>query len=183
MSPEVARRLAQAPPPGLAPLPADHARALLERNATDPDIAPRPALRFGDLVMSHADLYAESVRFARFLQARLRPDRPPHVAVLLDNTPDYVVAIGGAGMVGACIVGLNHTRRGEHLARDITYTDVQLLVTEPRHLELISPIEDSLDLPGGMLVSTRFADSDDPPVESVELLEDALAAANDVPVT
>ena len=111
------------------------------------------------------------------LRARLRTDRPPHVAVLLDNTPDYVVAIGGAGLVGACVVGLNHTRRGEHLARDITYTDVQLLVTEPRHLGLISPIEASLDLPGGTLVSTRYADSDDPPVRSADLLEDALDTA------
>jgi fatty-acyl-CoA synthase len=165
-----------APPPGQAPLPAANARELLERNANDPAIAGRPLLKFGDLVITHGQFYESCVRFATMLRSRLRTDRPPHVGVLLDNTPDYVVAIGGAGLIGACVVGLNHTRRGEHLARDITYTDVQLLVTEPRHLGLISPIESSLDLPGGLLVSTRYADSDDPPVSSVELLEDALEA-------
>lgn len=177
LSPEVDRRVALAPAPGQAPLPAANARELLLRNAKDPAIAGRPALKFGDLVITHAEFYEACVRFATMLRSRLRSDRPPHVGVLLDNTPDYVVAIGGAGLIGACIVGLNHTRRGEHMARDITYTDVQVLVTEPRHLGLISPIEASLDLPGGMLVSTRYADSDDPPVESVELLEDALEAA------
>jgi fatty-acyl-CoA synthase len=167
-------------------LPAANARELLARNAKDPAIADRPALKFGDLVITHAEYYEECVRLAMMLRSRLRADRPPHVGVLLDNTPDYVVAIGGAGLIGACIVGLNHTRRGEHLARDITFTDVQMIVTEPRHLELLSPIEASLDLPGGMLVSTRYADSDDPPVHArqagqpgptVEMLEDALAAA------
>jgi fatty-acyl-CoA synthase len=180
MSAEVERRLAAAPAPGLAPLPADNARALLRQNAEDPEISGRPALKFGNLVITHGELYDSCVRFALMLKSRMRPDRPPHVGVLLDNTPDYVVAIGGAGLIGACVVGLNHTRRGEHLANDINYTDVQVLVTEPRHLDLISPIEDSLDLPGGMLVSTRYADTDDPKASSVELLEDALDAVRGV---
>jgi fatty-acyl-CoA synthase len=175
-SAEVERRVAAAPAPGQAPLPADNARALLRQNAKDPDTANRPALKFGDLVITHAELYARCVRFAGLLRSRLRPDRPPHVGVLLDNTPDYVVAIGAAGLIGACVVGLNHTRRGEHLSNDITFTDVQLLITEARHLDLISPIEDSLDIPGGLLLSTRYADGDDPEVRSVELLEEALDA-------
>jgi fatty-acyl-CoA synthase len=178
MSAEVERRVAQAPAPGQAPLPAANARALFQKNASDPDIAGRAALKFGDLVITHGDLYEKCVRFARLVRSRLDPDRPPHIGVLLDNTPDYVVAIGGAGLIGACVVGLNHTRRGEHLANDVNYTDVQLLITEPRHLELISSIEASLDIPAGLLVSTRYADSDDPEVGSEELLEDALASAN-----
>jgi fatty-acyl-CoA synthase len=174
-----------APAPGQAPLPAANAAELLKRNARDPDIGPRPALKFGDSVMTHTELFEASLRFASMLRARLRSEVPPHVAVLLDNTPDYVVAIGGAGLLGACVVGLNHTRRGEHLARDITYTDVQMVITEPRHLELLAPIESSLDLPGGVLVSTRYADSDDPPLEhgehgERELLEEALTASDDL---
>ena len=35
----------------------------------------------------------EAERFAALYRARLDPDRPPHVAVLLDNTPDYVFAL------------------------------------------------------------------------------------------
>ena len=65
--------------------------------------------------------------------ARLDPARPPHVGLLLDNTPDYVFTLCGAGLAGVAVAGLNHTRVGEHLARDIVHTDVQFVITEPRH--------------------------------------------------
>ncbi len=99
-----------------------------------------------------------------------------HVAVLLDNTPDYVFALCGAGLIGAALVGLNHTRRDEHLARDISYTDVQLVITEPRHQDLLAAVADGLDLPGGILMSSRFTDGDDPVPTLGEPLADALAA-------
>jgi len=162
--PEVVERVARAPQPGEAPLPAPNAAALLRRNGTDPARAHRPAVRFGDLVWSHEELYREALRMAALLRRRLAPDRPPHVAVLLDNTPEYVAALCAAGLVGACLVGLNHTRRDEHLARDITFTDVQLLITEPRHQDLLEGVAGQLELPGGLFVSDRFADGDDPPV-------------------
>jgi fatty-acyl-CoA synthase len=174
--PDVVERVALAPAPGEAPLPAPNAAALLRRHGADPDIAPRPAVRFGDQVWTHKQLLDEAGRFAALYRARLDPERPPHVAVLLDNTPDYVFALCGAALVGAALVGLNHTRRDEHLARDISYTDVQLVITEPRHQELLAPVADGLDLPGGVLVSSRFADGDDPAGTLGESLADALAA-------
>ncbi|HXW33611.1 MAG TPA: AMP-binding protein, partial [Acidimicrobiales bacterium] len=158
--PEVAKRVAEAPQPGEAPLPADDVPALLRRNATDPDISGRPALRFGDRIWTHAELFAESERFAQLFRSRLDPGRPKHVAVLLDNTPDYVFALCGTALAGAVLVGLNNTRRDEHLARDIGYTDVQLIVTEPRQLHLLETVRGDLDVPGGLLVSSRFRDAD-----------------------
>ena len=175
--PDVAARVASAPAPGEAALPAPNAAALIRRNGRDPDIGTRPALRFGDRVWSHREVLEEAERFAALLRHRLAPGRPPHAAVLLDNTPDYVFALYGAGLAGATLVGLNHTRRGEHLARDIAHTDVQLLITEPRHAELLAPVAGRLDLPGGLLVSRRFTDSDDPTTSLGEGLEDALEAA------
>ena len=174
--PEVMDRVASAPQPGEAPLPAPNAAVLLRRNGSDPGYRARPALRFGDRVWAHSELYAEACRLAALLEARLDPDRPPHVAVLLDNTPDYVVALCAAALLGACVVGLNHTRRDEHLIRDIAHTDVQLLITEPRHLELLAPVAGELDLPGGCFVSSRFAEAGDPPPSFGEPLEDALVA-------
>ena len=50
--------------------------------------------------------------------------------------------VGAAALSGATIVGINPTRRGEGLARDITHTECQLIVTESRHCELL----DGLDL-------------------------------------
>ena len=38
--------------------------------------------------------------------------------------------LGAAALAGAIVVGINPTRRGAELARDITHTDCQLIVTE-----------------------------------------------------
>ena len=72
---------------------------------------------------------------------RLRPNGPPslaslrrpgpfHVGVLLDNVPEYVFWMGGAALVGAVVVGANPTHRGDELARDLSHTECQLLVTD-----------------------------------------------------
>ncbi|MBM3674734.1 MAG: AMP-binding protein [Actinobacteria bacterium] len=151
------------PAPGQAPLPAPNAAALLRRNASDPATRDRPAVWFEDRVWTHAEYVAESRRWANLLLDRLPEGRPRHVAVLLDNRPEYLFAFGGAAFAGAAVVGLNHTRRGEHLLRDARHTDCGLVVTEPKHLELLEPVLDQL-----------------PPVLVVgEGLEDALAAYDD----
>jgi fatty-acyl-CoA synthase len=173
---DVAERVALAPAPGEAPLPAPNAAALLRHHGTDPDFSGRPALRFGEQIWTHGELLHEAGRYAALYQSRLDPERPPHIAVLLDNTPEYVFALCGAGLIGAALVGLNHTRRDEHLARDVTYTDVQLVITEPRHQDLLAPVAAGLDLPGGILMSSRFADGDDPAPTLGEPLSDAFAA-------
>ena len=165
-----------APPLAEVPLPAPNAAALLRRNATDPTYADRPALRFGDHQWTHRELLAESERFAALYRARLDPDRPPHVGLLLDNTPDYVFALCGAGLIGVAVAGLNYTRRGEHLGHDISHTDVQFVITEPRHEEQLRAGIEGLALPGGFLVSDRFADRGEPRAAG-EPLEQALQAA------
>jgi fatty-acyl-CoA synthase len=163
-----------APAPGQAPLVAPNAAALLRRNATDPDIAERPAIRFGDRIWTHREYFEESCRFANLFRDRLPAGKPPHVAVLLDNTPDYLFAFGGAALIGGGVVGLNHTRRGEHLLRDAEHTHCGLVITEPRHEGLLAPIVK--DLPP-TLTSTRFADADDPKPSIGDSLDAALDAA------
>ncbi len=152
------------PAPGEAPLPAPDAAELLRRNARSVEFGERPAICFGDSVWTHAQYAAESIRWANLLLSQPRrgggdAHRPVHVGVLLDNTPDYLFAFGGAAFAGATVVGLNPTRVGEHLLRDIVHTDVDLIVTEPRHLGEL----DGLDLgERRVLVSHRFdAGSDD----------------------
>jgi fatty-acyl-CoA synthase len=56
--------------------------------------------------------------------------------VLLDNTPDFVFTLFGAALAGACVVGVNATRRGSELERDITHTDCQLVLTDTAHVGL-----------------------------------------------
>jgi len=151
-----------APAPGAAPLPAADAAALLRRNAADAAISRRPAVRFGNEVWTHGEYVAESCRWAQlFLRwAADRPgatDRPLHVGVLADNVPDYLFALGGAALTGSTVVGLNHTRVGEHLARDVTHTDVDVVVTERHHLPALAAVAPHGDLPP-VYVSERWSD-------------------------
>jgi fatty-acyl-CoA synthase len=161
-------------------MPAPNAAALLRRNESDPHIAPRPAVRFGDRIWTHGEYVAECRRWANLFVSRRPAGRPFHVGVLLDNVPDYLFAFGGAALAGAAIVGLNHTRRDESLRRDIAHTDVAMIVTEPRHQPLLEPIADRLELPGShLVVSSRFAEPGDPELRLGSSLEDALATVGD----
>ncbi len=151
-----------APAPGMAPLPAENAAALLRQNAADPAIRDRPAIRCGDRIWTHGDYLVESARWANLLLDRLPEDRPRHVAVLLDNVAEYLFAFGGAALIGGTVVGLNHTRQGEHLLRDVQHTDCGLLITEARHAALIETVRHQM-----------------PPTLVVDdTLEPALAAVN-----
>jgi acyl-CoA synthetase (AMP-forming)/AMP-acid ligase II len=158
------------PAPGLAPLVAPNAAALLRRNAAE--FGDRTAIKFADQAWTHAEYFAESCRYASLFDERLPASGPRHVGVLLDNTPDYLFAFGGAALTGAAIVGLNHTRRGEHLLRDVQHTHCSLVITEPRHQDWLAPIAEELP---PVLTSTRFAGGGDPAAALGESLGAALA--------
>jgi fatty-acyl-CoA synthase len=80
-----------------------------------------------------------------FLAHRPSGDRPFHVGALLDNGPEYAMTLGGAALAGAAVVGINPTRRGAELARDIAHADTGLIVTESHHRPILEGI--GLDLP------------------------------------
>ncbi len=67
--------------------------------------------------------------------------RPLHVGVLLDNTPDFSMLLGGAALAGATIVGLNPTRRDAELARDVAVTDCSMIVTERKYWDLFQDVD------------------------------------------
>jgi fatty-acyl-CoA synthase len=99
-----------------------------------------PAILFEDRSWSYAEYAAACAERAALLQELRRPG-PFHVGVLLDNVPEFPMWLGAAAVTGAVVVGINPTRRGSELARDITHTDCQLIVTEERH----APLLDGLD--------------------------------------
>src|ERR1700712_1002368 len=76
------------------------------------------------------EVVAEAAVRAAWMRATLDPDRPPHIGVLLPTVPEYVFQIFGAALAGACIVGVNSTRRGAELARDIEHTSCQLVISD-----------------------------------------------------
>lgn len=98
---------------------------------------PRPGLLFEDRSWTWAEVVQESSARAAVLDSLLDPTRPPHVAVLFDNVPEFAFVLGGAALAGHVVVGLNSTRRGAALAADIARTDVQVVLTEPHLRDLL----------------------------------------------
>src|SRR5918995_6796648 len=99
-----------------------------------------PAILFEDESWSYAEYVTACAERAALLGELRRPG-PFHVGVLLDNVPEFAMWLGAAAVSGAVIVGINPTRRGAELARDITHTECQLLVTEERHAPLLDGID------------------------------------------
>ena len=79
--------------------------------------------------MTYREWIDESMRRATLWREMQDPDRPPHIGVLLDNTPDFLYWLGAAAISGAVIVGINATYRGDELLRLIDHSDCQAIVT------------------------------------------------------
>lgn len=120
-----------------------------------------PGLLAGDRRWTWREYVAASRGRAAALAGILDPQRPAHVGVLLENTPEMVFQLAAAGWGAHVVVGLNTTRRGEALLADIRRADVQVIVVEPAHAALL----DGLDLDGIQVVeATTYPWPDDGPV-------------------
>ncbi len=84
-----------------------------------------------------AESVANSGARAAWLAENLN-DGPPHIGVLLDNVPEYCFWLGAAALRGATIVGINPTRRGAELARDVAHTSCQFVITDTEHRSLVA---------------------------------------------
>jgi fatty-acyl-CoA synthase len=100
-------------------------RELLLARADD----PKPALAFEDQHWSYAEFVQACSERAAYLIERRR-EGPFHIGVLLENVPEFPMWLGAAALSGATIVGINPTRRGGELERDIRHTNCQLIVTD-----------------------------------------------------
>lgn len=129
-----------------------------------------PALLFGDQEWSWREYVEESTRRASAL-ARIRdPQRPFHVGLLMNNTPEMAMGLAAAALGGYVVAGLNTTRRGEGLARDARHADCQIVLTDADHAGLL----EGLDLAGA-----RVVEVDSP--EWKQLLASAAAERQEFP--
>jgi fatty-acyl-CoA synthase len=98
------------------------------------------ALLFEDERWTYREWVAEVATRAS-LFAEMRVDGPAHIGVLLENVPDFTMWLGAAAVSGAVVVGINPTRRGAELERDIKHTDCQLIVTESSQAHLLEGLD------------------------------------------
>ncbi|MEH0624599.1 MULTISPECIES: long-chain-fatty-acid--CoA ligase [Streptomyces] len=110
----------------------------------------RPGLWFEEQILTHHEVAAGAAARAALLADLLPPDAEPHLGVLLDNTPEFPLWLSAAALAGAAVAGINPTRRGPELARDILHTECRLLITERAHL----PLLENLDLIGVRVLVT-----------------------------
>jgi len=97
-----------------------------------------PGYLFDDSFWTWADVVRESATRAAVLRELIPTDGPHHVGVLLDNEPEYLFLAGGAALGGCTVVGINPTRRGAELARDVQHTDCRVVVTDRAGAELLA---------------------------------------------
>ena len=162
-----------APAPGQAPLVAANAAALLRRNAEQ--FGDRVAIKFGDRTLDARRVLRRVVPVRRAVpRAAARPDAPRHVAVLLDNTPDYLFAFGGAALIGGGDRRAQpHAPRRAPAARRRAHA---LRARDHRAAARGAARADRRPAARRSLSSSRFADADDPPSTLGASLADALAA-------
>ncbi|HEV7648814.1 MAG TPA: long-chain-fatty-acid--CoA ligase [Actinophytocola sp.] len=101
---------------------------------------PNPGLVFEDTAWTWAQHVQECADRAALLRSLRRPG-PFHVGVLLDNTQELSFLLGGAALAGAVLVGLNTSRRGEALVRDVKLADCQVVLTDSRYVELLQGLD------------------------------------------
>lgn len=123
-------------------------------------------LHFEGSFTSWRDHVAESRRLASVLRARLDLSKPPHIGVLLENTPAFSQLLGAAALGGLVLVGLNPTRRGTALQRDIDLADCQLILTDSASASLLDGV-DYVDI-------DSLAGQSAPPVDVPEVQPDDL---------
>jgi fatty-acyl-CoA synthase len=114
----------------------------------------RPGLLHEDGTWTYRQLVEEARRRAGLLGELLDPTRPPHVGVLLDNSPDHIFWLAAAAISGRVAVGINSTYRGVPLAQLIEHTDCQVLVTSPELASLLEGVAPPVDAERTLLVDT-----------------------------
>ncbi|GBE64240.1 acyl-CoA synthetase [Mycobacterium sp. MFM001] len=113
-----------------------------------------PAVKYGDWVWSWRQHLADASAVAAAVIGIADRQRPLHVGALLGNTPEMLTAMAAAALGGYVLCGINDTRRGEALARDIARADCQILLADAAHRGLL----DGLDLPGVRVFDTSSDD-------------------------
>jgi fatty-acyl-CoA synthase len=102
---------------------------------------PETAILFEDESYTYSEWIGESIAWAHAL-LDIREQGPFHVGVLSENTPSYLTALAGAAIAGASVVGINPTRQGHELERDVTHADCQVILAQAD----LAPMLDGLDL-------------------------------------
>jgi fatty-acyl-CoA synthase len=154
---------------------ADTLQHLLRERAEQDGVA----VKYGDRSWTWREHLGEAAAQAAALIAAADPHRPLHVGVLMGNTPDMLTAMAAAGLGGYVLCGINTTRRGEALARDIKRVDCQIVLTDAEHRQLLDALDIDADLAGVTVIDVSTGDWADLVAAAPALVPHREAAADD----
>ena len=150
--------------------PAATVAALLQGRAGDDTLG----LVVDDRRWTWREVVEESDRWAAALATLRRTDRPFHVGLFMGNLPEYLFALFGAARVGGVVVGINDTRRGDELARDIRHADCAAVLCDAFRAPLLA----GLDLAGANVLVVSGAEWSDRVAATTAPVAMASAAVN-----
>ena len=95
----------------------------------------KDAIVSGDRILSYKSLWEKSCGIAHYLRNRgiHAGDR---VALLVDNSPEYVAAYYGVLIAGGAVIALNTAAKSRDLCNWIEHSESQYLIADTRHPEL-----------------------------------------------
>ncbi|MCV7300774.1 AMP-binding protein [Mycobacterium barrassiae] len=100
------------------------------------------AMMHGDRTWTWREHLAEASVEASALIELVGSEEPLHVGALLGNSPAMLRSMAAAALGGYVLCGINTTRRGEGLVKDIRRADCRLVLVDTDH----RPLLDGLDL-------------------------------------
>lgn len=124
-------------------------------------------IRFEDQVITWREHIQGSFDRAALLDTLLDRTRPRHFGLLMENVPEFSLLLGAASFSGSVAAGLNTTRRGPALARDIQLSDCQVIFTENNQAHLLDDVDlgdvrvINVDSPAWTQLLAPFADTPD----------------------
>ncbi|MDP3969254.1 MAG: AMP-binding protein [Nocardioides sp.] len=98
------------------------------------------ALFFEDERWTWREVVAEAWRRVALVRSLDLP-APGHVALACANTPEHLFWWFAAGLGGFTVVGVNPTRRGPDLARDLRHTDCRLVVHDATRADALDGVD------------------------------------------
>jgi fatty-acyl-CoA synthase len=113
----------------------------------------RPGLLFEDERYTW-DEHARASAARAALALDMRRDGAFHIGYLLENVPELSFWVGAGAVSGATLVGINPTRQGAELARDIRHSDCQLIVTEPKLASMLDGLDTGVSADRVLVVDT-----------------------------
>ncbi len=100
----------------------------------------RPFVVFEEKTYTYREVYAESMRYARFFlsrraemihEGRLGKREKMAIGIYQENTPEYLFTAFGAGLSNCVLFALNTGFKGKTLATVISQAGLSLLITNP----------------------------------------------------